>query len=87
MDPIKVAIAENRLKFFNNGSYKYEPSQAFLVQKQKQFNSHEANLKHKKKLMFINTLGQASRKLQLIENQLEKGKSIKRISQKNYIYN
>jgi hypothetical protein len=87
MNPVDLAIKEGRLTF-HNGRYKYIPTaqtQKRIEEAKKPFNSGRAIESHNKKLMFRASVKEASRKVELIENQLEKGKQIIKIQNKNYV--
>lgn len=88
MNAVDIAIKEGRLSFYN-GRYKYTPTsstQKRIEEAKKPFNSERAIEAHNKKLIFKASVKEASRKVELIENQLAKGKQIIKIQNKEYVY-
>mgnify|MGYP003442689457 CR=1 FL=1 len=87
MNAVDIAIKEGRLSFYN-GRYKYTPTaqtQRKIEEAKKPFNSERAIEAHNKKLIFKTSVKEASRKVELIENQLAKGKQIIKIKNKEYV--
>lgn len=87
MNAVDLAIREGRLSF-HNGRYKYIPTaqtQKRIEEAKKPFNSERAIEAHNKKLIFKASVKEASREVQLIENQLAKGKQIIKIKNKEYV--
>lgn len=84
MNGLKKAIEENRIIFFNNGRYKYVPSQEYQKQRSK-FNSEKANRIHDLKIMYRKKIWQETdKRLHLIEKYIEKG--LRKISNKEFIF-
>ena len=87
MNAITLAEKEGRLTFYN-GRMRYTPTkstQQKMIDAKKPFDSIKAHLNHSKKLIFRDSIREGLRKIELIENQLIKGKKIIRITNKNYI--
>ena len=88
MNAVDLAIREGRLNF-HKGRYSYTPTtqaQKRMEEAKKPFNSERAIEAHNKKLIFKTSVKEASRKVELIENQLAKGKQIIKIQNKEYVY-
>lgn len=87
MNAVDLAIREGRLSF-HNGKYRYIPTtqtQKIIEEAKKPFNSEKAIESHNKKLIFKASVREGLRKVELIENQLAKGKQIIKIQNKNYV--
>ena len=87
MNAVDLAIREGRLNF-HKGRYSYTPTtqaQKKMEEAKKPFNSERAIEAHNKKLIFKTSVKEASRKVELIENQLAKGKQIIKIKNKEYV--
>ena len=88
MNAIRKAEQEGRLIFFRDGKYKYIPTketQEKMARYKKPFDSEKAHKAHQSKLIFRNSIKEANRKIELIESQLEKGKKVVKIVNKEYI--
>lgn len=87
MNPFKKALDEGRIKFFPNGKYKYIPTtqaQKKIEEAKKPFDSQRANTIHEIKIMNRKkTWQEANRRLEKIENHIDKG--LKRIQNKQFI--
>ena len=87
MNAVDLAIREGRLSF-HNGRYRYTPTaqtQKRIEEAKKPFNSERAIEAHNKKLIFKASVKEGLRKVELIENQLAKGKQIIKIKNKEYV--
>lgn len=84
MNGVTLAEKENRIIFFKNGSYKYEPSKEYLEKKTKSFDSERANKAHDIKIMFRKHIwSEADRRLAKIQEYMDKG--LVKIQNKRFI--